>query len=127
MMIDPEILEKLQNASIEERIAVIEMLVQSLKGDVESDTTSSKVATHLQRPAFGFMRNTGKILGDVVAPILPEDNWEALRFIQHFSPGQGDYTEERRGWLERTSLTDILTSMKQRQVEDVGQYDEVIE
>ncbi len=52
---------------------------------------------------------------------------DAIRFIQHFSPGQGDYTEERRDRLERTSLANILTSMKQRQVEDVGQYDEVIE
>ena len=52
---------------------------------------------------------------------------DAMRFIQHFSPVQGDYTEERREWVDQTSLTDILASMKQRQVKDVGQYDEVIE
>ncbi|MBD1855479.1 MULTISPECIES: hypothetical protein [Leptolyngbya] len=52
---------------------------------------------------------------------------DAIRFIQHFSPGQGDYTQERREWLDRTSLTDLLTSMKQRQDESGGTYDEVIE
>ena len=52
---------------------------------------------------------------------------DAIRFIQHFSPGQGDYTQERREWLDRTPLTDILTAMKQRQGEVPGQFDEVIE
>lgn len=52
---------------------------------------------------------------------------DAIRFIQHFSPGQGDYTQERREWLDRTALTDVLTSMKQRQDENDGQLDEVIE
>jgi len=47
---------------------------------------------------------------------------DAIRFIQHFSPGQGDYTQERREWLDRTPLTDILTSMKQRQDENTSQY-----
>jgi hypothetical protein len=52
---------------------------------------------------------------------------DALRFIQHFSPGQGDYTQERHAWLDQASLEDILTAMKQRQGEDRSQYDEVIE
>lgn len=52
---------------------------------------------------------------------------DAIRFIQHFSPGQGDYTQGRREWLDRTALPDILTSMKQRQDESAGQYDELIE
>lgn len=52
---------------------------------------------------------------------------DAIRFIHHFSPGQGDYTQERREWLDQTALTDILTSMKQRQDKNDGQFDEVIE
>lgn len=52
---------------------------------------------------------------------------DALRFIQYFNPGQGDYTQERREWLEQTPLIDILTSMKQRRDEDAHQYDEVVE
>ena len=33
-MIDPEILETLQNSSVEERIAIIEAILQSLKSDI---------------------------------------------------------------------------------------------
>jgi hypothetical protein len=52
---------------------------------------------------------------------------DALRFIQYFNPGQGDYTQERREWLEQTPLVDILTSMNQRRDEEIHQYDEVVE
>ncbi|WP_226587920.1 hypothetical protein [Microseira wollei] len=34
---------------------------------------------------------------------------DTIRFIQHFSSGQGDYTQERHVWLDGTSLQDILT------------------
>lgn len=79
-MIDAETLEKLQKASLQDRIAVIEMLVQSLKGDIKPDAVlSPEATTRLQRPAFGFMKDTGKILGDIVAPVLPENTWEALQ------------------------------------------------
>ncbi|MEO0430898.1 MAG: hypothetical protein AAF151_04300 [Cyanobacteria bacterium J06656_5] len=53
--------------------------------------------------------------------------YDTLRFIQHFSPGQGDYTQERHTWLDQTSLDDILSAMKQRQDNDIDKYDEVIE
>jgi hypothetical protein len=52
---------------------------------------------------------------------------DALRFIQYFNPGQGDYTQERREWLEQRPLVDILTSMNQRRDEESHQYDEVVE
>ncbi len=29
---------------------------------------------------------------------------DAIRFIQYFTPGQGDYTKERHEWLDRTPL-----------------------
>jgi len=29
---------------------------------------------------------------------------DAIRFIQHFTPGQGDYTKERHEWLDQTPL-----------------------
>ena len=78
-MIDDKTLEKLQNASIEDRINVIEAILGSLKNDIkQSDTPGSFITGIPQRPAFGFMKGTGKILGDVVAPILPESTWEAL-------------------------------------------------
>lgn len=52
---------------------------------------------------------------------------DAIRFIQHFSPGQGDYTRERHEWLDQTPLEEILTSIKHRRKDDETQYDEVIE
>ena len=51
---------------------------------------------------------------------------DAIRFIQHFSPGQGDYTKERHEWLDQTPLEDILTSMRQSREDDETQYDEII-
>lgn len=52
---------------------------------------------------------------------------DALRFIQYFSPGQGDYTQERRAWVDHTSLDDVLAAMRQHQGDDTAEYDEVIE
>lgn len=52
---------------------------------------------------------------------------DAIRFIQHFTPGQGDYTKDRHKWLDQTPLEDILTSMRQRREDDETQYDEIIE
>jgi hypothetical protein len=69
-MIDLATLEKLQNISIEERITIIEMLLGTLKNDISPKTES---VSRAQRPAFGYMRGTGEILGDVVAPVLPKN------------------------------------------------------
>ncbi|MGK7904801.1 MAG: hypothetical protein AB4352_26010 [Hormoscilla sp.] len=52
---------------------------------------------------------------------------DTIRFIQYFSPGQGDYTQERHEWLDRTPLDEILLSMKHRPEGDINQYDEIIE
>jgi hypothetical protein len=30
-----------------------------------------------------------------------------IRFLQQFETGKGDYTKERREWVDRTSLTDL--------------------
>ena len=52
---------------------------------------------------------------------------DTIRFIQYFTPGQGDYTKERHEWLDKKPLEDILTSMRQRRKDDEAQYDEIIE
>ena len=79
-MIDPNLLEQLKTASVGDRIAVLEMLVQSLKSDIKTGAdTSVETAIASHRPAFGFMKATGAILGDVVAPVLPENAWEVLQ------------------------------------------------
>ncbi len=74
-MLDSEILEKLQGSSIEDRIRVIEAILNTLKHDMRSPEPINRP----QRPAFGFMKGTGKILGDIVAPIVPENAWEVLQ------------------------------------------------
>lgn len=79
-MIDSETLEKLRGLSIEERISVIESILQTVKHDMQKDASSQAESTaYLPRPAFGFMKDTGNILGDVIAPILPETAWEVLQ------------------------------------------------
>ncbi len=75
-MIDLATLEKLQNISIEERITIIEMLLGTLKNDISPKTVS---VSRTQRPAFGCMKGTGEIIGDVVKPVLPENMWEVLQ------------------------------------------------
>uniref|UniRef100_B8HMU1 Uncharacterized protein n=1 Tax=Cyanothece sp. (strain PCC 7425 / ATCC 29141) TaxID=395961 RepID=B8HMU1_CYAP4 len=52
---------------------------------------------------------------------------DALRFIQYFSPGQGDYTQERHAWLDQMPLEDILTAMRQSEDPQTGQFEEIIE
>jgi len=79
-MIDDKTLTEIQNASIKERIVIIETILKSLKSDMNKATSpQSEFTGAKQRPAFKFMKDTGKILGDVVTPVLPEDMWEVLR------------------------------------------------
>lgn len=37
-----------------------------------------------------------------------------IRFLRQFDPGQGDYTQRRHDWLERTSLDDLRRLVRQR-------------
>jgi hypothetical protein len=56
---------------------------------------------------------------------------DAIRFIQHFSPGKGNYTEDRHQWLDQVTSEDFFAQMEQvREVEpekDLEKYEEVIE
>ncbi len=79
-MIDLETLERLQKAPISERITIIELLLASLKNEIKEDVFPQPQArVRSQRPGFGFMKDTGEILGDVIAPIVPENTWEVLQ------------------------------------------------
>jgi len=52
-MIDDKTLRNLQNASIKERIGVIEAILGSLKNDIKKkDDPESFTTNHLQRPSF---------------------------------------------------------------------------
>ncbi|MCG9893036.1 MAG: hypothetical protein MH252_18435 [Thermosynechococcaceae cyanobacterium MS004] len=35
-----------------------------------------------------------------------------IRFLRQFEPGQGDYTTERRQWLDTVSLEDIFRDIE---------------
>jgi hypothetical protein len=52
---------------------------------------------------------------------------DTIRFIQYFSPGNGDYTKERHQWLDKKSLADVLVEIKELQEDDTNQYEEIIE
>ena len=79
-MIESEILQKMQAASIEDRIAIIELLLQSLKAELPNITAPPSQTTEAaQRPALGCMQDTGSILGNIVSPVLPATIWEVLQ------------------------------------------------
>lgn len=48
---------------------------------------------------------------------------DAIRFIRRFDSGCGDYTQERHQWSERLTMDDILADIKQRQEDDLKQYE----
>ncbi|MGB5710197.1 MAG: hypothetical protein WBM44_04715 [Waterburya sp.] len=52
---------------------------------------------------------------------------DAIRFIQHFSPGEGDYTKERHQWLQQKSLGDVLGDIEQLEQDDLNQYQELVD
>lgn len=52
---------------------------------------------------------------------------DAIRFIQHFSPGEGNYTAECHQWLQQKSLDDVLKDIGQLGKDDLNQYQEVID
>lgn len=37
-----------------------------------------------------------------------------IRFLQQFDTGHGDYTEERREWVEKTTLDELERAAKPR-------------
>lgn len=68
-------------ALIEARQVLLESHDQEIT--LPSDApTQSNVITPSKRPGFGFMKGTGRIHGNIVAPVLPESEWNVL----HCSP-----------------------------------------
>ncbi|NET25470.1 hypothetical protein [Okeania sp. SIO1I7] len=51
---------------------------------------------------------------------------DTIRFIQYYSSGQGDYTQERHQWLDKTPPDEIFALMKQQPENDNHEYDEII-
>jgi hypothetical protein len=69
-MIESDILEKLQGTSIEERIIIIEAILQTVKNDMRSTSLPQLTSEHPLR---------GKVIHyeDPYEPVAVED-WEAL-------------------------------------------------
>ncbi len=72
-----ELKEQSYKLSTSDRLELISAIAQSLQKlremSVEHDPTQN------QRPAFGVMKGSGEILGDIVAPALSESAWEVLQ------------------------------------------------
>lgn len=43
-----------------------------------------------------------------------------LRFLQQYDPGHGDYTAERRGWLEGATIDEIIKGVQERGTSPAG-------
>ena len=69
-MVDPELLEKLKTASVDDRINLIEVILRSLKHDMRS---APRQAIAENRPLRGKVRH----YEDPCEPVAAED-WEAL-------------------------------------------------
>jgi hypothetical protein len=52
---------------------------------------------------------------------------DAIRFIQYFNHGEGNYTEERHQWLQSKSLDDVLEDIEKLRQNNLNQYQEIIE
>ena len=50
---------------------------------------------------------------------------DAIRFVQYFRLGKGDYTLERHQWLDQIPLEEILQSMRKYGESDGDRYDEI--
>jgi len=77
--------EESYKLSASDRLELIGELVRSLQnlvGQNSVDEISINVyplSNQKQRPDFGVMKGSGEILGDIVAPALPESVWEVLQ------------------------------------------------
>lgn len=76
-MLLQELKEQSYKLSTSDRLELISAIAQSLQKlreiSVENEPSQN------QRPAFGVMKGSGEILGDIVAPALPESDWEVLQ------------------------------------------------
>ncbi len=52
---------------------------------------------------------------------------DTIRFIQYFSPGEGNYTKERHQWLEQKSVDDVLQDIDKFKQSDLDKYQKIIE
>lgn len=56
-----------------------EQLAQYIHQYIQTYMNERKSAKQSKRAAFGILKGSGKILGDVVEPVLPLSTWEVLQ------------------------------------------------
>jgi hypothetical protein len=84
-MLLQELKEQSYKLSASDRLELIGELVRSLQNSVgqnsvdEISVNIDPLSNQKQRPAFGVMKGSGEILGDIIAPVLPESLWEVLQ------------------------------------------------
>ena len=84
-MLLQELKEQSYKLSASDRLELISEIVRSLQNLVgqnsvdEMSVNIAPLSNQKQRPTFGIMKGSGKILGDIVAPALPESVWEVLQ------------------------------------------------
>jgi hypothetical protein len=59
-----------------DRLELISAIAQSLQKSRDLSIDVEPKIIQNQRPAFGVMKGSGEILGDIVAPALPKSVWE---------------------------------------------------
>jgi len=80
-----ELKEESYKLSASDRLELIGELVRSLQNLVGQNSVDEisvnvySLSNQKQRPDFGVMKGSGEILGDIVAPALPESVWEVLQ------------------------------------------------
>jgi len=77
-MLLQELKKQSYKLSTSDRLELITAIAQSLQKSREKSVIETKTIQS-QRPAFGVMKGSGEILGDIVAPVLSESTWEVLR------------------------------------------------
>ncbi len=78
-MLLQELKEQSYKLSPSDRLELISAIAQSLQKSREMSVDIEPKPIQNKRPAFGVMKGSGEILGDIVAPALPENAWEVLQ------------------------------------------------
>jgi hypothetical protein len=78
-MLLQELKEQSYKLSTSDRLELISAIALSLQKLREMSVDVEPKPIQNQRPAFGVMKGSGEILGDIVAPALSESAWEVLQ------------------------------------------------
>jgi hypothetical protein len=72
-------IEFLSQKQLQESIVSQNNLTEVVLADTRAYTIAQIPAKQNKRAAFGVAKGSGKILGDIIEPVLPLSTWEALQ------------------------------------------------